>query len=116
ADLSPQLRQTSRLRLLLAKALIDQSKADRALPIIEQLEKENSLSLHDQAEVAMMRAAAEFLLSGGLGPKYCVAAKFALHAANRTADPQLIAQALFECARAGTEEGVIELVQTAENG
>jgi tetratricopeptide (TPR) repeat protein len=115
-ELGPQMRENTRLLLLFAKALIDQSKADRAVPLIERLATDSSLSLHDQAEVARMRAAAEFSLSGGLGPRYCDAAKLALNAARQTADAQLIAQALFECARAGTEEGAIDLVQAAEEG
>lgn len=115
-NVGPHRQKTDRLQLLLAKAFIDQSKAEPALPIIERLAIEGTLTVHEQAEVAMMRASAEFLLSSGLGPKYCEAARAALEAAKNTGDAQLIAQALFECARAGTEEGRLDLLQCAEDG
>src|SRR6266545_4647661 len=115
-SLDPDLGKSHKLQLLFAKALIDQSKAEPALPLIEVLASESTLSLYEQAEVAMMRASAEFLLSRGLGPKYCDAARTALDAAKRTEDAQLIAQALFECARAAGEEGASELLRTAEDG
>jgi tetratricopeptide (TPR) repeat protein len=114
--LNPSPQHAKKLQLLLAKALIDQSKAEPALPMIERLAEDKTLTLHEQAEIAMMRASAAFLLSKGLGPKYCEAAKVALEAAKNTGDAQLVAQALFECARAGTEEGLIDLLETAESG
>ena len=116
ARLDRDLEQNSRLRLLLAKALIDQSKAEQAIPIIEALAGSETLTLHEQAEVAMMRASAEFLLSRGLGQKYCEAAKVALEAAWRTEDAMLIGQALFECARAAGEDGATDLFRIADAG
>ena len=113
--LAPNLR-TKKVQLLLSKALIDQSKVEAALPIIEALAVDQTLTVHENAEVAMMRASAEFLLSRGLGPRYSEAAKVALAAAKETGDAHLIAQALFECARAGSEEGLIELLHSAEDG
>ena len=107
---------TKRLRLLLAKALVDQSRVDRTLQIIEDLSGEAGLTLHEQAEVAMLRAAAEFLVNKDRGSKYCEVANLALTAARNANDPPLIAQALFECARAGTEEGICELVRAADAG
>jgi len=102
--------------LLLAKALVGQSKADLALPLMARLAADPDLSLHQQAEVAMLRASAEFSLHREPGEKYCDVARVALTHANRTGDPNLVSQALFECARAGTEAGLTELVRTAENG
>ena len=107
------LRQTL---LLLAKALVDQSKADRALPLIERLAMDQTLLLNERAEVAMLRASAEFLLNTEPGEKYCEVATAALECANQAGDPNLIARALFECARAGTEQGVTQLVSIAEEG
>jgi len=115
-SLDSRLQETSRIQLLLAKSLIGQSKAEPALPIIEKLAVAETLSPHERAEVAMLRASAEFALSKGIARRYCEAAKDALAAARKTDDPQLIGQALFECARAGTEEGQVELLESAEEG
>jgi len=115
SHLDPHLQQAKKLRLLLARALIDQSKAEPALSIIEKLAVEG-MSLYEQAEVAMIRAAAEFGLNRERGTKYHQIARIALESAQSTGDHQLISRALFECARAATEEGLIELVQAAENG
>src|SRR6185503_13438154 len=48
--------------LLLAKALLSQSKGADALPLIESLTQSQALTLQDQAEVARLRAEAEFSL------------------------------------------------------
>ncbi len=107
------MRQT---QLLLAKALLDQSKAEKLLVLIEGLQSHQPESLIERAEIAMLRAAAEFLVNSEPGEKYCEVAKTALDCANQTADPNLIARALFECARAGTEQGVTKLIAIAEGG
>lgn len=116
ARLDEDLGQNKRLRLLLAKALIGQSKAEQAIPIIEALAPTETLTLHERAEVAMMRASAEFLLTRGIGSKYCEAARAALESAKKTGDPKLVASALFECARAAGEEGAVDLLDAASVG
>jgi len=115
-DLSREPENGKKIHLLLARALIDQSKADPALPIIERLGQDKQLTDHEHAEVAMLRAAAEFLLNRGHGTKYSEVARSALVAARRAGDPNLVTQALFECARAGSEEGSTELIVEAERG
>ena len=105
-----------RLRLLLAKALVDQSKGARAVTIIDQLCAEPDLDVRERAEVAMLRATAEFQLNRESGERYCEVATSALEAAKNTGDAKLIAKALFECARAGTEEGLSNLIRAAEDG
>jgi len=115
-DLGKPLVDSKRPRLLLAKALVDQSKVDRTLQIVDELSNEPGLSPQEQAEVALLRAAAEYLVNKDRGSKYCDVAKLALQAAKNVGDPHLIAQALFECARAGTEEGISDLVRAAEAG
>jgi len=105
-----------RVWLLLAKALVDQSKADPALPIIERLASDVELDIREQAELAMLRASAEFLLNRERGSKYGEVAMAALEASKRTGEPDLISQALFECARAGSEEGSTDLIRIAEAG
>src|SRR2546427_6209079 len=105
-----------RVWLLLAKALVDQSRAQPALPIIERLAREAELDIREQAELAMLRATAEFLLNRERGSKYGEVAVAALEAAKRTGEPDLVSQALFECARAGSEEGSTDLIRAAEAG
>ncbi len=111
---SPLLRR--RTHMLLTRALLDQSKGDLAIPLVTRLAAEDGLSLTEQAEIAMFRASAEFLLNSEPGEKYCEVTRAALEYANRTVDPKLISRALFECARAGTEQGLTELVSLAEDG
>ena len=113
-DQSPPTRR--RTHLLLAKALLDQSKGELALPLVDGLVADQQVSLSEQAEVAMLRASAEFLLNSEPGEKYCEVARTALEYAKRTGDPNLISRALFECARAGMEQGLIELLAVAEDG
>jgi predicted ATPase/DNA-binding SARP family transcriptional activator len=103
-------------QLLLAKALLDQSRAEEAIPIINSLVACSDMSLQEEAEVSMLRASAEYLLNSEPGEMYCEVARKALECAARTEDPLLISRALFECARAGTEQGVTKLVSIAENG
>lgn len=115
-DRDEPLKDSKKIRLLLAKACIDQSKAEPALPLIEKLAEDNSLTLQEQAEVAMLRASAEFLLNNEFGDQYCEVVRSALASARKSGDLNLIARALFECARAGTDQGLTELVTIAENG
>ena len=118
AIISSELNTTGvrKTRLLLAKALLDQSKADEALPVVDDLNRDPKLTLRELAEVARMRASAEFSLNREPGESYCELAKHALNVANQTEDATLIARALFECARAGAEAGLTNLVLTALNG
>jgi tetratricopeptide (TPR) repeat protein len=111
---SPSVRRHT--HLLLANALLDQSKGEQALPLVNGLAADQEVSLNDQAEVAMLRASAEYLLNSEPGEKYCEVTQTALGYAKRTADPGLISRALFECARAGTEQGLLELLTVAEAG
>jgi tetratricopeptide (TPR) repeat protein len=115
-NLSRQPENEKQVHLLLARSLIDQSKADPALPIIDRLGQDNHLNDHDHAELAMLRATAEFLLNRGHGTKYSEVSRTALAAARKAGDPNLVTQALFECARAGSEEGSTELIEEAERG
>src|SRR5213075_2474371 len=55
--------------------------------------------------------AAEFQLNQESGERYSEIAKVALEAARDTGEASLISKALFECARAGTEEGIDELAR-----
>src|SRR6266545_1238004 len=59
-----------RTQMLLAKALLDQSKAELALPLINSLAS-HQVTIVEKAEAAMLRASAEYLLNTESGDKYC---------------------------------------------
>jgi tetratricopeptide (TPR) repeat protein len=92
-------------KLLLARALVDQSKADRAMPVLDELCSEEQLEARDFAEATRLRATALYLLSRGAGIEHSRAADVALEAARQTDDPALVTGALFEYARSGLEAG-----------
>jgi tetratricopeptide (TPR) repeat protein len=100
--------------VLLIRALLDQSKADVALPLIEKVEGSPDLTLKHRAEIVRLRAMAEFALNRE-GERYYDAVKSALAIARETGDPVLIADALFESARAGSESGLKDLLTTARD-
>ena len=115
-ELNDHPSDAKKVRLLLARACIDQSNAEPAMPIIEQLADDRALTIQEQAEVAMLRASAEFLLNNEPGDKCSEVVRVALQAAQRSADANLISRALLECARAGTDQGLTELVRIAQAG
>lgn len=96
---------TVRVRLLLARAFLEQSKAAEGIPILDVLVADQTLQRADAAEVALLRARAEYLLNRERGRTYGEAASAALMAARDTDDPRLIVRALFESARAAKEIG-----------
>jgi hypothetical protein len=106
----------TRVRLLLAKAFVDQSKFEMVSSVIQSLPQDARFTNREEAEIAMMRAAVEFGLNQDRGTKYRDLAILALQAAKNTGEVKLISRALFECARAGTEEGLFHLVEAAELG
>jgi DNA-binding SARP family transcriptional activator/tetratricopeptide (TPR) repeat protein len=100
-------------KLLLAGALIDQSKADKAMPVLDELCRGERMATRDFAEATRLRAAALYLLGGERGSEHCWAAEVALTAARSTGDVEFIAGALHELARAGLEAGDDERVASA---
>ncbi len=97
--------EPQRLRLLLARALVSQSKATAAVPVLALLSQAADLSAHERADTARMEATVQYLLNDEPGPSYCDAADRALSASRKTADFELIGKALFECARSGVNAG-----------
>jgi len=93
------------IRLSLARALLDQSKATAALPILDEVAKGGALTKQEFASAARMRAAAEYLLNREQGTKYSEAARQALVAARESGDLGLLASALFDYARSGVTAG-----------
>src|SRR5947209_3817731 len=94
-----------RAHLLLAKALLDQSKAEVALPILDHLVREPTLSLRDTAEIIRMEATGIYLANRDDGQNYVEAAEKAVRTARLVGDVDLVARAVFEHARSGVEAG-----------
>src|SRR5438128_3355505 len=88
-------QHTGRIQVLLARALLDQSKADDALPFLAALIDDTSLKAWTLAEVTQMRAAAIYLVNQDSGQSHRDAAAQALAAANSTHDAELIGRTLF---------------------
>ena len=104
------------IRLALSRALVEQSKAYAALPILEELlSSTTSMSLDQEADATRLLATTEYLINRETGQKHVVAASKALDVARRTADRCLILNALLEYARSGTESGDEERVRTARD-
>ncbi|HXL11402.1 MAG TPA: AAA family ATPase, partial [Gemmatimonadales bacterium] len=96
---------TQPLLLLLARALVGQSRAEAASSVLTRLCDEGGLSKPAHALTARMRATVEYLMNREPGSAYCEAADRALEAARETGDLELIGNALFECARSGVNAG-----------
>jgi tetratricopeptide (TPR) repeat protein len=99
-----------RARLVLARALLEQSKAQAAVPLLRILREDSALEPMQQAEVRGLFAKALYLANDSGA---CEAAGEALHSAREMGDLALIARALFEYARTGIEEGRSERVEAA---
>jgi len=96
---------TQPLLLLLARALVGQSRAEAASSVLTRLVNEGGLSKPAEALTARMQATVEYLMNREAGSGYCEAADKALEAAQGTGDLELIGNALFECARSGVNAG-----------
>jgi len=105
----------SRVLLLLARALLDQSKAAECRPILDRLSECGDLQPAASAEACLLRASAEYLLNRDVGEPYKRAAAGALEAARKAGQPRLIIRALFEYARAGVEAGNETMIREAHN-
>src|SRR3989454_2712939 len=99
---------TRRARLVLARAFLEQSKAQAAVPLLRILREDSALEPVQQAEVHGLFARALYLANDSGA---CEAAGEALRSARETGDVPLIARALFEYARTGIEEGQSERVE-----
>jgi len=104
---------TRRLRLLLARALLGQSKAEAAARVLTLLGQGAGMTVRERALATRMQATVAYLLNQDPGLGYCNAADAALLAAGETGDLELIGNALFECARSGANAGDEGRVATA---
>jgi len=104
---------TRRLRLLLARALLGQSKAEAAARVLTLLGQGAGMTVRERALATRMQATVAYLLNQDPGLGYCNAADAALLAARETGDLELMGNALFECARSGANAGDEGRVATA---
>ena len=111
---APRHRQASELELLHAKALVDQSKAEAALPILGRLCVDETLPPSDVAEATCLRAAAMYLLNREGETEYASAAETAVVTARKAGSSELTARSLFEYARSGAETGDERRVRDAQ--
>ena len=107
--------QSPQIHILLVASLLDQSKAEAALSILDTLVNESHLPPCTTAKVTRMRAAAIYLTNRDTGQSHFEAADVALAAAQRADDVELVARALFEYARSGAAAGDEQRVRTAQS-
>src|ERR1051326_6363341 len=98
--------------MLVVKAMLDQSKASQAIPILDLLSAERGTELKESAEIVLLRARAEQLLNRERGHFYGETATRALNVARVCDDRDLLVRALFESAKAGVEIGDEEMLQS----
>ncbi|HSD30910.1 MAG TPA: AAA family ATPase, partial [Gemmatimonadales bacterium] len=106
---------TDKVDLLLCEALLSQSKAEEALPILEKRLGDRTLSKHESAQASRLYATGIYLVNKNLVARHSEMAKRALQVAQECQDPGLLAQALFESAKAGVETGDQELTMTTRD-
>ncbi len=100
-----------RSALTLSAALMGQSKAEDALPLLEGLLTDSCLAKVDIARTVRLYASAMYLLNRNSTAKHSEMAERALQVARECGDKELLAHALLECARAGVESGKVELTE-----
>src|SRR2546426_6841340 len=103
-----------RVGLLLARSLMDQSKAAAAKAALQPLLSDTSLSIRVTAEASAVVEAVEYLLASQTGHLHSEAAERALNAARATGDSEFLGQALIEYARSGIEHGDENRVQATQ--
>jgi DNA-binding SARP family transcriptional activator/tetratricopeptide (TPR) repeat protein len=110
----PTAAPLSTMRLLLCKALIDQSKAAPAIPVIDGLLSDSSVPPRQGAEASLMKAAATYLLNNDSGVLLCEVTTDALARARETGDIELMTRALYEFARSGLAAGERDRLDNAK--
>jgi DNA-binding SARP family transcriptional activator/tetratricopeptide (TPR) repeat protein len=96
---------TRRVQLLLITALISQSRAEEALPLLEQLLADTSLSRLEMAQAARLYASGVYLFNKYSATRHGELASRAIEIARECKDSDLLSHALFEAGRAGVEGG-----------
>ncbi|MGH9890773.1 MAG: AAA family ATPase, partial [bacterium] len=94
-----------RVKLVLSSALMGQSKAEEAVPLLDELLADAHAPKPQIAQAAGLYASAMYLLNRNSTAKHGEMAERALQVARECDDKELLARALFECGRAGVESG-----------
>jgi DNA-binding SARP family transcriptional activator/tetratricopeptide (TPR) repeat protein len=110
-ETSPELHK--KMMLLLAEALLSQSKATAALGVINEVKADATLTLVEAADATRLRATSEYLLARDDGSSYAAAAVICLEAARASQDGSALARALLEFGRSGVEGGDMNRVTEA---
>ena len=92
-----------RLRLLLGKALLNQSKARGARDVVEPLSKDEHLSPQERADAAFQLATAEGLLNGEGDLRASEMAEWALERAKAANSTELTAKSVYLLIRSASE-------------
>ncbi|HXF95709.1 MAG TPA: AAA family ATPase [Gemmatimonadales bacterium] len=100
------------VHLVLVRALLDQSKAGDAIPHLQVILGDPTISVDMRAEASVLLATAEYLLNRFTGRLFVTAAEGALEAAAEAGNGEILLKALFEYARAGSECGNEGMVAT----
>lgn len=109
---SADIASSQEARLLLAEALLYQSKAGPAKQLLDALIGDEALSGHIRAKAFVRLAMATRLVDAG-DSLYCRASDEAFASAQGVGDGELIAQAAWELARSGAESGDLHRVEVA---
>ncbi len=96
---------SQRVKSVLSSALMGQSKAEEAVPLLEELLADDCAPKPLIAQAARLYASAMYLLNRNSTAKHSEMAERALQIARECDDKELLARALFECGRAGVESG-----------
>jgi DNA-binding SARP family transcriptional activator/tetratricopeptide (TPR) repeat protein len=102
-----------RVKLVLSSALMGQSKAEEAVPLLDELLADEQAPKPQIAQAVRLYAYAMYLLNRNSTAKHSEMAERALRIARECDDKELLARALFECGRAGVESGNEELTRRA---
>jgi tetratricopeptide (TPR) repeat protein len=90
-----------------------QSRADEALPLLDDLLINDRASKPEIARAARLYASAMYLLNRDSAVTHGAMAERAVQVSRECGDKELLAHALFECGRAGVESGRVEMTRVA---
>jgi DNA-binding SARP family transcriptional activator/tetratricopeptide (TPR) repeat protein len=99
--------------IALGAALMGQSKADEALPLLDDLLANERASKPETARAARLYASAMYLLNRDSSAMHSAMAERAVRVSRECGDKELLANALFECGRAGVESGRVDITRVA---
>jgi len=109
----PPSAPINRLKMLLAKAYVDQSKGAAAMSVIEDVLSGSAVLIRERAQATLIRATATYLLNSDSGTMLSEVTQQALDLSRATGDLRLLTEALFQYVRAGTSTGEMSRFEEA---